>query len=134
MQLSFDKACAFKGVQVTTGGIDLMIVDIPEGLPVHMVPFPTSILKWNSEDENFLLMVIDFESSLMHDNEVLLLFYKDNLKLRADIRGSAKAYQFKILKEWIGINRLPITSTKDASKVVSSSSIVICFILLNTNI
>jgi hypothetical protein len=122
-------------VQGTDVGVDLMIVDIPEGLPIPMVSSPpTSIPEWNSKDKNFLSMVFDFGSSLVHDNEVLLLFHKDNLKLKASIRGSAKAYHFKILKEWTGINRLPITSAKDASKTVSGSSLVICFILVNTSI
>ena len=59
-----------------------MIVDIPEGLSVSMVfSPPTSVLEWNSANKNFLPMVFDFGSSLVHDNRVLLLFYKDNLKL-----------------------------------------------------
>jgi hypothetical protein len=66
-------------------------------------------------------MVFDFGSSLVHDNGVLLLFHKDDLKLRESIRGFAKAYHFSILKEWTGINRLPITSAMDASKIVSDS-------------
>jgi hypothetical protein len=46
VQHKSDKACAFKGVEGTTGGIDLMIVDIPEGLLVPMVSSPpTSILE-----------------------------------------------------------------------------------------
>jgi hypothetical protein len=109
-------------VQGTVGGVDLMIVDIPEGLPVPMVSFPsTSVLEWNSEDKNLLSMVFDFGSSLVHNNGVLLLFYKDDLKLKASIRGFAKAYHFSIMKEWMGINRLPITSTRDASKTMSDS-------------
>jgi hypothetical protein len=135
VQHTSDKARAFKGVQGTTGGVDLMIVDIPEGLPVPMVSSPpTSVPGWNSVDRNFLPMVFDLGSSLVHDNGALLLFHKDNLKLRADIRGFAKAYHFSILKEWMGINRLPITSARDASKIVSGSSLVICFILVNTSI
>jgi hypothetical protein len=63
-----------------------------------------------------------------------LLFHKDDLKLRANFRGYAKAYHFSILKEWMGINRLPITSPRDASKTVSGSSLVICFILIITSI
>jgi hypothetical protein len=110
-----------------------MIVDIPEGLPVPMVSSPpTSVLEWNSDDKNFLAMVFDIGSSLVHDIGMLLFFYKDDLKLRADIRGSTKAYYFKILKEWIGINRLPMTSARDASKTVSGSNLVICIILLDT--
>jgi hypothetical protein len=66
-----------------------MIVNIPKGLPVPMVSSPpTSIPEWNSEDKNFLPMVFDFGSSLVHDNGVLLLFHKEDLKLRASIRGS----------------------------------------------
>jgi hypothetical protein len=112
-----------------------MIVDIPEGLPVPMVSSPpTSVPGWNSADKNFLPLVFDFGSSLVHDNGVLLLFHKDDLKFKADIRGFANAYHFKILKEWMGINRLPLTSSRDASKTVSGFSLVICFILLNTSI
>jgi hypothetical protein len=110
-------------------------VDIPEGLPILMVSTPhTSVPEWNSEDKNFLPMVFDFGISLVHDNGVLLLFHKDDLKLRADIRGYAKAYHFKILKEWTGINRLPLTNARDASKIVSGSNLAMCFILLNRSI
>jgi hypothetical protein len=135
VQHKFDKARAFKGVQGIDGGIDLMNVNIPKGLPIPMVSSPpTSVPGWNLVDKNFLPMVFDLGSSLIHDNGVLLLFHKDDLKLRADIRGFAKAYHFSILKEWMGINRLPITSARDASKIVSGSSLVICFILVNTSI
>jgi hypothetical protein len=135
VQHKFDKARAFKGVQGTDGRVDLMIVDIPEGLPVSMVSsLSTSVLGWNSADKNFLPLVFDFGSSLVHDNGALLLFHKDDLKFRADIRGFANAYHFKILNEWTGINRLPLTSSRDASKTVSGFSLVICFILLNTSI
>jgi hypothetical protein len=99
-----------------------MIVNIPDGLPIPMVSSPpTSVPEWNSEDKNFLPILFDLGSSLVHDNGVLLLFHKDDLKLRASIRGFAKAYHFSIMKKWTGINRLPITSTRDASKTVSDS-------------
>jgi hypothetical protein len=95
VQHKFDKARAFKGKQGTTGGVDLMIVDIPKGLPFPMVSSPsTSVPKWNSDDKNFPAMVFDFGSSLVHDNGMLLLFHKDDLKLRADIKGYSKAYYF----------------------------------------
>jgi hypothetical protein len=79
-------------------------------------------------------MVFDFGSFLVHDNGTLLFFHKDDLKLRANIRGYANAYHFKIFKEWMGINRLPLTSARDASKTVSGSSLVMYFILLNRSI
>jgi hypothetical protein len=131
VQHKSDKARAFKRKQGTIEGVDLMNVDIPKGLPVSMVSSPpTSVLEWNSDDKNFLAMVFDFGGSFVHDNGVLLLFHKDDLKLRADIRGSTKAYHFKILKEWTGINHLPFTSARDASKTVSDSCFVTLFIVL----
>ena len=131
----FDKACTFKGVQGIAGGIDLMIVDILEDHPVPMVfSLFTSVRGWNSTDKNFLPMLFDFGSSLVHDNGTLLLFHKDNLKLKANIRGFAKAYYFFILKKWMGINRLSITNARDASKTVSGFSLVMYFILINTSI
>jgi hypothetical protein len=133
VQHKSNKARAFNGLQGTITGIDLMIVDIPKGLPVSIVSSPpTSVPVWNSADENFLPLVFDFGSFLVYDNGALLLFHKDNLKLRADIRGYAKAYHFSIFKECTGINRLPITSPRDASKTVSGSSLLICFILVIT--
>ena len=74
-------------------------------------------------------MVFDFGSLLVHDNGVLLLLYQDNLRLMVNIKGYCKAYHFSIFK---GINQLPITNTKDASKTVSDSYLVMYFILLNT--
>ena len=104
-------------------------MDIPEGLPVPFVSSPcTAVPGWNADDESFLAMVFAMGSSLVHDNGALLLFHKDNLQLRADIRGSANTYSWKILKEWTGINRLPLTNARDASKTVSGSNLVICFI------
>ena len=38
VQHKSNKARAFKRMQGTTGGVDLMIVDILKGLPVSMVP------------------------------------------------------------------------------------------------
>ena len=110
IQHKFNKALTFRGVQATASRVDLMIVDILEYLPIPMVSsLPTSIPDWNSKDKNFLAMVFEFGSSFVHDNGILLLFHKNDLKLRVDIRGFARAYHFKILKEWIGINSLSIT-------------------------
>ena len=69
-------------------------------------------------------------SILVHDGGMFLLFHKDDLKLRASIRGFAKTYHFSMLKEWTGINRLPITNAKDTSKTVSAYRLVLFFILL----
>ena len=80
VQHKFDKACAFRGVQTITTKVDLMIIDILKGLSIPMVfSPPTFVLEWNSIINNFLLMVFDFGSLLIHDNRVLLFLHKDNL-------------------------------------------------------
>jgi hypothetical protein len=80
VQHKFDKARAFKGIHDIVDGVDLMIVDIPVGLPIPMVSSPpTFVPNWNTADRNFLPMVFDFGSSLVHDNGVLLLFHKNDL-------------------------------------------------------
>ena len=62
----------------------LLVGLILKGLSVPTVSFPpTSILRWNSADKNFVPLVFDFGSSLFYDDGTLLLFYKDDLQLRA---------------------------------------------------
>jgi hypothetical protein len=76
IQHNFDKARGFKGVLNAGVGVDLIIVDIPEGLLVPIVSSPTtSVSKWNKLGDGFLQMVFNFASSLVHDIEVLLLFH-----------------------------------------------------------
>ena len=109
-----------------------MLVDISKGLLIPMVSSPrTAVPEWNANDVNILAMVFVMGSSLVHENGVLLLFHNDDLQLRANIRGSASAYHWKIFKEWIGINHLPLTCARDASKTVSSSNLVISIILFD---
>ena len=42
VQHKSDKARAFRDVQGASAGVDLMIMDIPKGLPVPMVSSPAS--------------------------------------------------------------------------------------------
>jgi hypothetical protein len=134
VQHKSDKPRAFRGVQDASAGVDLMIMDIPEGLPVPMVSSPaSSVPEWNKRGDDFLQMVFDFASGLVHDNGVLLLFHPDDLQIRADIRGCMKAYHFSLFKEFMGVNRLQLTSAKNASKTVSESCILWFTMVIDTS-
>ena len=125
VQHKSDKARAFQGVQGASAGVDLMILDVPEGLPVPMVSDPTSFVpEWNKLPERFVETIFEFASGLVHDNGVLHLFHPDDLQMKADIRGYLKAYHFSLFKEFMGVNRLQLTSTRNASKTVSESCIL----------
>ena len=79
----------------------------------------SSVPEWNKLPDRFVETVFEIASGLVHDNGVLLLFHPDDLQMRADIRGCLKAYQFSLFKEFMGVNRLPLTSARNASKTVS---------------
>ena len=133
IQHKSNKARAFRGVQDASVGVDLMIMDIPEGLHVPMVSSPTSsIPEWNKHGDGFLQIVFYFASGLIHDNGVLLLFYLDNLHMRADIRGYMKAYHFSLFKEFMGVNCLQLTIARNASKIVSELCILKFTMVIDT--
>ena len=102
-----------------------MIMDVPKGLPIPMVSDPaSSVRKWNKLPKRFVETVFEFASGLIHDSDVLLLFHLDDLQMKADIRGCIKAYHFLLFKELMGVNRLQLTSARNASKTVSNSCIL----------
>ena len=102
-----------------------MIMDVPEGLPIPMVSDPAlSVPEWNKFLERFVETVFEFASGLVHDGDVLLLFHPDDLQMKSDIRGCLKAYHFSLFNEFMGVNRLQLTSARSASKTVSESCIL----------
>ena len=44
--------------------------------------------------------------------------------MKADIRDCLKAYHFSLFKEFMGVNRLQLTSARNASKIVNESWIL----------
>ena len=108
-----------------------MIIDILEGLPVPMVASPaSSVPEWNKLLDRFVETVLEIASRLVHDNGVLLLFHPDDLQMRADIQGCLKPYHFSLFKEFMGVNRLSLTSARNSSKNVSISCILKLLLLL----
>ena len=75
-------------------------------------------------------IVFEFASGLVHDNGVLLLFHPHDLQMKADIRGCLKAYHFSLFKEFMGVNRLQLTSARNASKTMNESCILKYFMSL----
>ena len=93
-----------------------MIFDIPKNLPVpNMSNLPSSISDWNQMHEGLLVLVFYFASEYVRDDGVLLFFLPDDLKLKATLQGYMEAYHFLVYKEWMGVNRLRLTSTRDVT-------------------
>ena len=105
--------------------MDLILLDIPDGLPVPNVSRPPFIVpKWNFLRPGFLDHAFDFASVHVQDRGAVLLFFSDDLEMRAKLRGYMTAYNFVLFREWMGINRLRMTSARDKSKTVSSHQII----------
>jgi hypothetical protein len=97
-------------------GMDLMILDIPDDLPIPHLSSPTiDVPEWNKLRPKFLDNVFDFASSHLQDAGAILLFFSNDLNLKATLRGFNNTYGFMVFREWMGINRLRMTNTKDKS-------------------
>jgi hypothetical protein len=68
---------------------------------------------------DLFVLVFDFAGGHVHDDGVLLLFLPDDLKLKATLQGYMEAYHFSIYEEWMGVNRLRLTSARDVTMTVS---------------
>ena len=108
--------------------MDLIIFDIPESLPVPDVSrMPFSVPPWNALRHGFLDHAFDFAAANVQDKGAVLLFFPDDLELKSKLRGYMTGYNFVVFREWMGINRLQLTSAKDKTKKVSE--LKICYFI-----
>lgn len=120
MQHAIDKQRYFDGILSTESAVDLIIVDVPEGLHVPTVSAPPApIPKWNQFSDDWLVPIFDFAQGYLHDNGALLVMYPSPSKPhRSHLLGCYKEYGFNILLDWWGMNHLHLTSPIDPRKTV----------------
>lgn len=119
LQHKADKERAFKGVISQSRAVDLMILDIPDGLPVPGVSSPTSsIPPWNILPGDLLKSAFDFANNHLHDDGAILIFHSDASQVKSQLKGFCKAFHFKVFRKWMGINCLHLTSSQDSSQMV----------------
>ena len=100
-------------------GIDLIIADIPENLPVPSVSNPPSVVPpWNSRDPEYVVSIFEFASHYLQNDGALLLIHNNDRKLTADIFDQAETYDFVMHKDWWGINDLELASPTDPDSKV----------------
>jgi hypothetical protein len=80
---------------------------------------PSSIPEWNQIAKDLFVSMFDFAGVHVHDDGILLLFLPDDLKFKATLQGYMEAYYFSVYQEWMGVNRLRLTSAKDVTTTVS---------------
>ena len=99
-----------------------------DDLPIpHLSSPSTDVLEWNRLHPKFLDNVFDFASSHLQDAGAILLF-SDDLDLKAILWGFNNTYDFRVFREWLEINRLRMTSTRDKSSTVRMLFLLLMFL------
>ena len=110
-QHSKSKVRFYKGTTGVQPCLDLILADIPEGLPVPGISNPpTSIPAWNQDTHEWLQPVFDFADNHLHDDGAIILFHPFRMTTKAMILGYCECFGFQVRKEWWGMNRLHLTS------------------------
>jgi hypothetical protein len=131
-----DRVRRFAKIPGKCTGVDLVIVDIPDDLLILELSSPPSFVpEWIKRKKGFLEVLFDFANSNLHDNGAILLFFSNDLDVKADLKGLMSAYRFLTFKEWMGVNRLCMTSARDYLKTVTlpQPSFIICIIMSLVN-
>lgn len=99
-------------------GIDLIIADVPEDLPVPIVN-PDFVPPWNTREEDYLENVFVFADYNLTDDGVILLMHARDRKIEEELEEHALEYDFKVVRDWWGFNQLRLSSKLYANKTVS---------------
>ena len=104
-------------------GVDLIIIDIPEGLSVPVVS-PHSTPEWNAIDEKDIELAFHVANFYFaHKNTAILIFHSVDPKMEDNVFGCAGIDDWVDLGDWWGLNELSLTHpTRPASLVHSIST------------
>ena len=120
MQHSKDGDRLYKGRASSQACVDLILVDMPEGLPVPGISDPaTTVPEWNQCSKEWLEPVFDFADQHLQDDGAMIIIYPFRLTTKSNILGYCKSYGFEIRKEWWGMNRLHLASPMNPLFTVS---------------
>jgi hypothetical protein len=101
LQHSKYKTRHYKGSLEDHPCLDLILADIPKGLPVPSISkSPLFIPAWNQESKKWLQPLFDFGDKHLHDDGAIILFHPFRMSTKSIILGYCKLYGVAIRKEW----------------------------------
>ena len=101
--------------------VDLVVFDIPEGLPVPGVGVPGLVPEWNQlekrvphppkkkQESPFIKDAFEFAEGWISDDGAVLVFYPDSRFHNNEVAGWASWANFKEAMKWIVVSGLPLT-------------------------
>lgn len=102
---------------VSHTGIDLIICDLPENRVVPVIS-PRDVPVWNGRSMDLLPFMFAFAESSLQDNGVILLIHGKDYALEAELEDHSKEYNFELVREWVGGNRLKLSSDRSRQPTV----------------
>jgi hypothetical protein len=101
--------------------LDLIIVDVPEDLPVPTVSDPTdAVPPWNQSAVSLLEAVFVFAKDYLQDDGAMIVIHPFQMDAKSTILGYCIEYGFETRKEWLCMNRLHLYSPLNRTLTVSS--------------
>ena len=80
--------------------LDLIIGDVPSGLPVpEICKDDDDVPSWNELKGNWTEPIFEFAQNILQDKRAILLFQHDILEVCDGTKYGATTYGFKVLRE-----------------------------------
>lgn len=106
---------------VVKATLDLIIVDVPEDLPVPTVSEPPNVVPpWNQGADSLLEAVFVFADDYLQDDGAMIVIHPFQVDAKSTILGYCVEYDFDARKEWLCMNRLHLCSPLNKTLTVSS--------------
>jgi hypothetical protein len=109
------------GVVNAKATLDLIIVDVPEDLPIPTVLDPTDVVPpWNQSADSLLEAVFVFAKDYLQDDGAMIVIHPFQVDAKSTILGYCVEYGFETRKEWLCMNRLHLYSPLNRTLTISS--------------
>ena len=116
-QVGASRQCRTSLMSTTHTGIDLLIADVPEDLPVPVVS-SSAIPDWNRRSKDYFKVLFTFAATHLHDDAVLLIIHSNNPAINHALRNWSFTLVFELVQDWWGLNGLHLVSPADPQKTV----------------
>jgi hypothetical protein len=109
------------GVVNAKATLELIIVDVPEDLPVPTVSDPADVVPpWNQRADSLLEAVFVFAEDYLQDDGAMIVIHLFQVDAKSTILGYCVEYGFETHKEWLCMNRFHLCSPLNRTLIVSS--------------
>jgi hypothetical protein len=99
------KSHIHNGVVNAKATMDLIIVDVLDGLPILIALAPEDVVPpRNQSMESFLEPMFVFEDDYLHDDGAIIVIHPYHVLAKSTILEYCIKYSFQIHKEWLCMN------------------------------